>query len=354
MATTQYGVNHPNAVKLWRKMLYQEALKQTWASKFMGKDSNSLIQELDETSKGPGDRVRIILRMLLSGAGVQGDSTLEGSEEALTTYSDDVLIDQLRHGVRSVGRMSEQRVPFSVRDEGLAGLKDWYADKIDTGFANHICGNTAQTDTRYTGNNATIAPTATTRWIFSDDNTVETTLTSGSSDQMVLSLIDTAVAKAKTATPQIRPINVSGDQFYVCFLDTWQAKNMKTNYGTGGWGDIQKAAMSGGDVSKNPIFTGALGVHSGVVLHETTRAYTPTSDGGTRLARAVLCGAQAVALAYGQDAQQGSDRMSWVEELFDFGNQLGIGVGMIWGMKKTVFNSTDFGTVVISTNAVAA
>lgn len=109
MALTQYGVNHPNAVKLWRKMLFQEALKQTWATKFMGKDSNSLIQELDETSKGPGDRVRIILRMLLSGAGVQGDATLEGSEESLTTYSDDVLIDQLRHAVRSAGKMSEQR-----------------------------------------------------------------------------------------------------------------------------------------------------------------------------------------------------------------------------------------------------
>lgn len=203
-----------------------------------------------------------------------------------------------------------------MRDEGLAGLKDWWSDKIDTGFMNHICGNTTQTDTRYTGNNATIAPTST-RWVYADANTAETGLTSGSSDQMIVSLVDTAVATAKEATPQIRPINVSGDQYYVCFLDTWQAKNMKTNYGTGGWGDIQKAAMSGGDVEKNPIFTGALGIYSGVVFHETVRAYSGnfTDGGAVRCSRAVLCGAQAVGLAYGQDAQQGGDRMSWFEEL---------------------------------------
>jgi hypothetical protein len=44
--------------------------------------------------------------MQLSGAGIQGDSTLEGNEEALTLYRDTVLIDQLRHAVRSGGYSS--------------------------------------------------------------------------------------------------------------------------------------------------------------------------------------------------------------------------------------------------------
>ena len=57
-------------------------------AKFMGSDSNSLCQILDDTSKGPGDRIRSILRVQLNGAGVQGDGTLEGQEEALSTYTD--------------------------------------------------------------------------------------------------------------------------------------------------------------------------------------------------------------------------------------------------------------------------
>lgn len=119
-------------MKLWSKKLFQEALKQTWASKFMGKSSNSLIQIVEDTQKGPGDRIRLPLRMQLSGSGIEGDGTLEGNEEALSTYYDDLLINQLRHAVRSEGKMSEQRVPFSVREEARMGLQDWWADRIDT------------------------------------------------------------------------------------------------------------------------------------------------------------------------------------------------------------------------------
>ena len=35
-------------------------------------------------------------------------------------------------------------------------------------------------------------------------------------------------------------------------------------------------------------------------------------------------------------------------------NQFGVSGGMIWGVKKMVFNSIDFGVVVMSSNAVAA
>jgi len=134
MATTAYGVNHPLAVKLWAKKLYQEALKETYAQRFIGTSKNSLIYERDETSKSAGDKVTVGLRMQLTGAGIEGDSTLEGQEESLTTYDDSLLINQLRHAVRSDGKMSEQRVPFSVREEAMDGLKDWWADRIDTAF----------------------------------------------------------------------------------------------------------------------------------------------------------------------------------------------------------------------------
>jgi hypothetical protein len=97
MATSQYGVNHALAVKLWSRKLFHEALKQCWMAKFIGDDSSSMVQKLEDTSKGPGDRITVGLRMQLSGAGIEGDGTLEGNEEALSTYSDNLLINQLRH-----------------------------------------------------------------------------------------------------------------------------------------------------------------------------------------------------------------------------------------------------------------
>ena len=159
MATTDYGVNHPLAVKLWAKRLFREALKETFVSRFMGTSKNSLVYVKDDLQKSAGDRIRYGLRMQLSGAGIQGDTTLEGNEEALTTYTDNIFIDQLRHAVRSGGEMSEQRVAFSVREEGMDGLRDWWADRIDTAFFNQIAGNTSASS-KYTGMQAASAPTS--------------------------------------------------------------------------------------------------------------------------------------------------------------------------------------------------
>ena len=114
MATTSYATGANETVKLWAKKLLQEALSQTYASRFMGSGSDSMIQIQEDTQKGPGDRIRTTLRMLLSGDGIGGDGTLEGNEEALTTHTDDILIDQLRHAVRSGGKMLNLLLPCTI------------------------------------------------------------------------------------------------------------------------------------------------------------------------------------------------------------------------------------------------
>jgi N4-gp56 family major capsid protein len=351
MATTLYQTGNSLAVKLWAKKLFEEALKQTYFSRFLGKGTDNIVQLKDETSKGPGDRITVGLRMQLSGAGVQGDGTLESNEEALITYTDNVFIDQLRHAVRSAGKMSEQRVTFEVREEARMGLQDWWGDRLDASFFNQIGGNTAQSDTRYTGNQVAIAPdTAHKKYI----NTNEATDASISTTSLfALSIIDKAVEAAVTASPLIRPVKYQGEDMYVCFLHPVQVTDLRTTTSTGQWLDIQKAAMTGGRVNDNPIFTGALGVYNNTILHSAFRipqavnASTGLAIASTR--RAVFCGAQAAVMAYGQNNQDGE--MTWVEELFDYGNQLGVSAGLIFGIKKMVFNSADFGTITLPTYA---
>lgn len=348
MATTNYGVNHNMAVKLWSRKLFQDALKTCWMSKFIGKSSESAIQMLTDTQKGPGDRIRVGLRMQLSGAGIEGDATLEGNEEALSVYTDDLIINQLRHAVRSAGKMSEQRVPFSVREEARQGLTDWWADRIDTALFNQLAGNTGQSDTRYTGHNATVAPTASTNWVFANGVANEAQVASATTSNIFkLSMIDALVEKAKTNTVQIRPIKVDGKDKFLMFLHPYQVTDLRQNTNTGQWLDITKAVYQGSK-SSNPIYDGSLGEYNGVILHESTRVPAGLTSG---VYRAIFIGAQAGVIAFGQDGSP--NKASWNEELFDYGNQLGVEAGMIWGVKKTVFNSADFGTIVLSTYAVA-
>lgn len=353
MATTAYGVNANEAVKLWSRKLAREALKETFIQRFIGTGDSNVIQEKTDTKKSEGDRVRVTLRMQLTGDGVLGDSTLEGNEEALTTYTDDLLINQLRHAVRSAGKMTAQRIPFSIREEAMSGLRDWWSDRLDAAFFNQICGYTVQTDTRYTGNNAAIAPDAGHRvWtVGATDEAVQ----ADSTKVATLSMIDAAVTKAKTLTPVMRPIKINGKDHYVAFLHPFQVYNIRTSTSTGQWLDIQKAAMGSGGSSDNPIFTGALGVYNGVILHEATRvtngvhSTTGATQASTR--RAVLCGAQASFIGFGQNSS--FKEFSWNEELFDYGNQLGVEAGCIYGLKKARFNSADFGSITMTSFAVA-
>lgn len=353
MAGTVYGVNAPEAVKLWRSQLAREALKATWIQKFIGDSSDDIIQVYGETNKSSGDRVTVTLRMQLSGDGVSGDATLEGNEEPLTTYTDNLFIDQLRHGVRSGGKMTQQRIPWSIREEAMLGLKDWWAGRLDTSFFNQVCGYTVQTDVRYSGMNAVLGPDANhiTRL---NNKTADENLAAG--DEMSLALIDKMVEAAKLGSttgvgPVIRPVNVDGEDRYVVCMHTKQVTQLRTNTNAGQWLDIQKAAMTGDGSERNPIMTGALGMYNGAVLHESTRITNGVnSTTGATVAtarRSVLLGAQACAIGFGEG--QSFKSFDWNEELFDYGNQLGVEAGVIHGLKKLRFNAADFGVIVGST-----
>lgn len=354
MATTPYGVNAPEAVKLWRSQLAREALKATWIQKFIGDSSDDILQVFDNTKKSAGDRVTVTLRAQLVGDGVLGDGTMESNEEALVTYTDNLLIDQLRNAVRSGGKMSEQRIPWSIRDESMMGLKDWWAGRLDTAFFNQVCGNTAETRLNFTGQNATLAPDST-HIYRPNSRATDQALTTG--DEMTLGIIDNLVAAAKlggvgaTNGIVVRPVKIDGEDCYVMVLHTNQVTQLRTNTSTGQWLDIQKAAMTGDGSKGNPIMSGALGKYNGVILHESTRITNGVhSTAGTAVLtarRAVLLGAQAAAIGFGQG--QSFENFDWNEELFDYGNQLGVEAGCIVGMKKLRFNSADFSVIVGAT-----
>lgn len=352
MAVTSYAVNANEARKLWSAKLFHESTANTFWGKFVGKDSSSLIQHLTDTEKDKGDRVRVILRMLLSGDGVSGDATQEGNEEALTTYKDDLLIDQLRHATRSGGKMTEQRVPFDVREENRMALQDWWVERLDTAMANQLTGYTGQANLKYTGMNATVAPSSAnsvTRIVIGGGHASEASLSATTTHAIKLSDLDSAVALAKTQQPRIRPVRIDGSDMFVAFLHPYQIKQLRSDTGTtGNFYDIQKAVLQGGKISTNPIMTGGNFIYNNVIVHEW--AYLPNTvnapSSQTNYRRGVFCGAQAAVFALGQGGSP--NKMDWNEELFDYGNQLGVSAGMIFGIKKTQYNSIDFATIALS------
>jgi N4-gp56 family major capsid protein len=419
-----YGVNDALAVKVWAKKLFVESLKSTILDKFIGTDNNSAIQVKDDLSKGSGDKITYGLRMQLGGDGTIGDSTLEGNEEALTTFTDKIYIDQLRHAVKVVGNMSQQRVNFDIRAEAQSGLVDWWADRMDVSYINQLSSNEnagARSDltvatAAITGLNSidpvyvpagqattadaiTVTPSVETRGVLptavgSKSEAVALTTwtkweealaienandsTSGAhkgKGYFQLSMLDGAVVKARTLKTPIRPIKLNGMECYVAILHPYQILDLRRNTNNGQWMDIQKSAMMGGQITNNPIFTGAIGMYNGVIIHEDARIPRAGADSKTSLGsivttpdtganpstatttaqhanvtRGIFLGAQSGCIAFGRSyGLSGSNvKFKWTEVLNDYENQLGVSAALVYGCKKTVFDSKDFGTLVLS------
>lgn len=365
MSMTNFGVNDPLAVKLWSRYLEVEALKYTDIFPLIGDDANSIIHRKQETSKGPGDKVTYGLRMQLTGSGFTENQLAEGNGESLSIFSDAIVINELGHvvGVKSQNTIDAQRVPFDLREEARDGLADWYAKRFSVAFFNQVCGYTPATDIRFTGLQA---PISATRIIRQSSRTDDASLTAG--DTFTINLIDKAKEAAITAVPKVRPIKIAGKgdgdgrrdynstltDKYVMYLHPYQITDLRTSTSTGQWLDITKAAFMGAEMTNNPIYTGAIGEYNSVILRsafDVTNGVTNAGAAATSVYRAVLLGGQACMMAFGQ--KDSPNKYRWNEELFDHKRRLEVSAWTIHGMKKSVFNSLDYGTVVVSSWAQA-
>ncbi len=362
MATTNFGTGDALTQKKWASQLGYDVIYRTDLAPMIGTSDNSIIHLKTELNKGKGDAVTFPLMKKLTGEGFSEGQIAEGNGESLSLYSDAIVINELGHvvGVPNNGRaIDSQRVAIPLRQAARNGLASWKQERMSVTFFNHVCGYTPETNPKYTGNNAISAPT---RVIRQKGKATDEALAAG--DEFTLDLVDKAVEAAQIARSPVKPINVTGDienggqdisgGRYVMYLSPIQVTDLRTNTNEGQWLDIQKAAMAGGQISRNPIYSDALGEYNNVILKKANHIrsgvqsgdpLTPVAD----TARAVLLGAQSCALGFGMDS--GQTTYQWNEELFDHKRRLEVSTFTIWGMKKCVFDSQDFSVVTVATYA---
>jgi N4-gp56 family major capsid protein len=379
MAETVVVANDPAAVVIYSRRVYLQAIHTPVLAKLMApglnaRDQTNICQLFDEPLKGPGDTVKFDTLPNLTGPGVIGDAPITGQETAMTWQTSSFTINQQRNAVLNVGKMSQQRIPWSMRDAAYAQLANWVKTIIDAGLLNQAACNTNQTNIAYTGLNT--PPTLdSSHNILSGGAATEAALTT--QEIMDLELITSAVAKAQSTLifpikpPIIKGVEVAG----VLFMHPTQVRDLKNNFQAGEWGNLFGMALQGGQVTGNPLFTGAIGVYENVPMHadanvpwgtssqnqmmNSTGALvgSPTVLGTTSVGRAIFMGAQALAVAFGSaDNVEGRPlRVRWYEEILDAGNQLRVTGGFIWGCAQpqaTVGGTAqNYASIVISTYA---
>ena len=313
--------------KLWAKDLWAAAQEEIFFKRFIGESEDAIIQKKSDLKKDKGDTITIPLMMKLSGAGVDGDATLEGYEEAMTFYDMAVAVDQKRNAVRLKGKMEEQKAAFDLRSSAKKALKTWMIEYVEKLFFTTLGTSPTSARVLYGGDATTVGEIV-------------------DADKLSTTLISTAKRKAELASPKIRPVRVDGKEYFVLLVHPYAARDLKTD---SAWLAAQQYANVRGDL--NPIFSGSLGIWDGVAIweHPWVRLTTEGAS-GANAAYNMLLGAQAGAWAVAKEP-------FWEEDTFDYNNQVGFATGLIHGVKKSAFGASgseqDFGMITIITGAKA-
>lgn len=391
--STSFATGNPLTEEKWSKKLFAYGLDHMFFTQkgMISREAGSIIQVISELEgeKIAGDQVTMRLRYPLSEAGQGDDGTILTNNEALVIANFNIKIHERAHSTKLAGKMSGKRTSIKFREEGMGALGDWVAQAIENDIYAAAAGLYNVSSAIATVNEA--APSANRRYIgghtltgtgptkYGSLASVTTSLDDGA--QMSLQLLSVVKRKARLADPQIRPLVVKGERWHVVLLHPYQVKSIKNSTATNNWTQIQRDANIRGE--KNPLFTGAVGVWDGMILHEYDRIATCTGAGssaiaegfqqkataasrtpdaaasGVSFARAIFLGAQSVGLAWGQ-------RPSWGEEFADIAElkrQPVIGTDMLYGVAKTQFSKftgsasntaqEDFGAFVIDTTIFA-
>ena len=316
-------------LKAWAKNCWEAGLRKCFFQRFTGNSSDNIVQIKTDLQKGRGDSINIPLLLPLKGTGISGDNMLEGNEEAMIYRSFDVSIDQVRNAVRLTGRFEEQKTQQNMREDARTNLSNWLADTIDKKIFKVLSTSPSADRVVYAGS-------------ANSENTI------GAADVFSTDIIGEAkrLATADEDTA-VRPIRINGADRYIMIIDQYQARDLMKD---ARWLEAQQYANIRGE--KNPIFTGALGMYNGVVIHQCNRVLrTDTGASNTKVGHALFLGAQAAVMAVGNNPR-------WDEKTFDYGNQYGVSFGRMFGIKKSEFDydgdgeATDYGCVNVMTSSV--
>ena len=379
MAQTNFAALTTEQLTAWSRDFWRHARNMSFVYRFAGSGSNSLIQRVtDLTKTKKGTRAIMTLLADMQTDGVTGDYDLEGNEEALRSYDISITMDQLRFANVNKGRLAEQKSVVNFRQACKEASGYAHADGIDqmgfltlSGVSYTLKNNGALRPVLATGQNLSnlefaadvTAPTGDRflRWDATNGLVAGDTTAVIAADKITYKCIVQLKSYAKDN--YIRGVRgAGGDEMYHMFVTPTQMSDLKLDPDF--LANVRNAGVRG---EGNSLFAGSSSLMvDGVMIHEfrhvfnTSRALTGTSgnagaagykwgaDANIDGARALFCGAQALALA-----DIGNPEM--VEDEFDYGNRPGISIGKIFGLRKPKFMSDvsgsvqDFGVIVCDT-----
>lgn len=358
-------------------------LRMSGLDRYMGRGTNAIIRTLSEGVTNGGKAVVMPLIGLIRGEGVSGSQVLEGNEEDMDTYADEIRVNWRRNGVK-VPKSTSYGTSLDLLNAAKPRLRDWAANRVlKMGLIQQMQGivvpGTTVTDTdgsTYQGPD-TVVPYAQAsaaqrntfivnnadRVLFGADianassGVMATALANvdNTNDKLTPALISKAkrIAQetgtiASTSANNISPITpyqtADGEEWFVMFVHPRAMRDLRNDPTMT---QANRDARERGE--NNPLFRGGDLLWDGVIIRQLFDLELITGAGaaGIDVAHNFMAGQSALAVAWGQEPRVITDRDQ------DYQFRPAVVVEELIGIKKTSFAGKVYGGVSVFTAAAA-
>lgn len=327
-------------VQQWDEKFYQEFLNENVFADYIGEDTNSIVQIKENLTKKAGDSVTFALVNRLLSDATTGSNILEGNEEDLSSRSFRLYVDKRRHAVR-IAEMEEIKSAIDLRQAARADLMNWLMEDTRDRYIDALgsingkvysVASEAEKDAWLVDNADRVLFGAAKSNNSSNDHSASLLNVDTTNDRLTPNALSLMRRMARVANPKIRPIRVSGDNYYYLVLAGSNTfRDLKTH------ATITQAQREVTLKEQNDrLFTRAGDIQwDNLLIREVPDLpiYTNVGNGGnTNVSPVYLLGAQAVGLAVARRAKT-------ITKDFDYGDKMGIAVDQIDGIAKLTFGS---------------
>ena len=298
---------------IWDSDFFTEYVRKNQFARYMGTTMGAMIQVREDLTRKAGDTVVFPTVRRLVGAGVTGNTILEGNEEILNARSLNLVVSPFRHAV-AVSDWDEQKSVIDLREAAREALMVWELEKMRNDIITSLEAMTADGNVQVSYAAATAGQRNT--WMVNNADRVlfGNSKANASSGVMATALLtisardrqddggDRHAGQAhrphRLAAHHRPPISINADEeWFVFFMPSLPFRDLMQDPVI--INSLQYAWDRGRD---NPFFTAGDFVYNGVIIREVPEMPVILGAGaaGIDVAASVLCGAQALGVAWAQ------------------------------------------------------
>jgi hypothetical protein len=352
----------------WINAFMREYIRESRFMPYMGRTRSSIFRILTGSETGGASIVNVPLLGRLKGRGVEGAEVLEGNEEDLENFNDQIRTYWKRNGV-VVPKSTSYRTEIDLLGAAKPELKDWASTKMKADLVsalNSIIIPGADDENGMPGTDTAVAYSAASAaqrnaYLVNNADRIQfgasvSNASSGvwatalgnvdaTNDKLTGAAVSLAKRRAKKADPGLRPYRTeAGREYFVLFADSFGFRDFKND---------PPVAQANRDARErgldNPIFQDGDLIWDGVIVTEVEDFTTIAGVGasGIDVARNFLCGQSAVGIAWEQQPTPRTDPDR------DYGFRPGVAIEELRGQKKISRGGVNHGVYEILTAGVA-